>query len=104
MTPEEEQTLYRHYGREYGERRRRPRRPPTERAHDTLGDDAMTRSEEEVTVHEGEMRPAERVRLRKVLVTEHQKRTIPVQREVVALETEPPEGAEPAPEDRPARP
>jgi PRC-barrel domain/Domain of unknown function (DUF2382) len=100
LTPEEERTLYRHYGREYGG----ARGPGTGAA--TAGpipdDDAMTRSEEEVTVHEGEMRPAERVRLRKVLVTEHQKRTIPVQREVVALETDPPEGGEPAPEDRPA--
>ena len=101
LTPEEEQALYRHYGREYGG----ARGPGTGAA--TAGtipdDDAMTRSEEEVSVREGEMRPAERVRLRKVLVTEHQKRTIPVQREVVSLETDPPEDAEAPPGDAPPR-
>ena len=101
LTPEEERTLYRHYGREYGG----ARGPGTGAA--TAGtipdDDAMTRSEEEVSVREGEMRPAERVRLRKVLVTEHQKRTIPVQREVVSLETDPPEDAEAPPGDAPPR-
>jgi hypothetical protein len=94
LTAEEEQALYVHYGHEYarvggGE----PAIPEGERAREPLGDDAMTRSEEEVRVHEGPMKPAERVRLRKVLVTEHQKRTVPVQREVVQLEHEPaPEG------------
>jgi hypothetical protein len=59
----------------------------------SLGDDAMTRSEEEVHVGEGPMRPAERVRLRKV--TGHRARAAddPRQREVIQLETEPaPEG------------
>ena len=37
-----------------------------------------------------ERRPVERVRLRKVLVTEQQQRTVPVRREEVRLETEPP--------------
>jgi hypothetical protein len=91
LTTDEEQALFAHYGREYvriagGE----PVIPDAERAGGTVGDDAMTRSEEEVRVHEGPMRPAERVRLRKVLVTEHERRTIPVRREVVQLETEPP--------------
>jgi hypothetical protein len=55
-------------------------------------DDAaeVTRSEEEVRVAPGEMRPKERVRLRKVLVTEHVEQTVPVRKEVVQLETEPP--------------
>ncbi len=98
LSAAEEEALWRHYGQEYvhlasddgvdddvdhGRGERGP----------SLGDDAMTRSEEEVRVGEGPMRPAERVRLRKVTVTEHEQRTIPVQREVIQLETEPaPEG------------
>ena len=101
LTPEDEQVLYRHYGREYGA----AGGAAAGTREGAADGDAMTRSEEEVTVREGEgeMRPAERVRLRKVLVTEHQKRTIPVEREVVSLETEPPEGAGPPsrPADRP---
>src|SRR4051812_5485266 len=50
----------------------------------------MVRSEEEVEVGTSEMRPAERVRLRKVLVTEDVQTTVPVRREEVRLETEPP--------------
>jgi sporulation protein YlmC with PRC-barrel domain len=51
---------------------------------------AMTRSEEEVVTSHTNMRPAERVRLRKVLVTDHVKRTVPVRREEVRLDTDPP--------------
>jgi hypothetical protein len=50
----------------------------------------MIRSEEEVVTGTTEMRPAERVRLRKVLVTDHVTKTVPVRREVVQLETDPP--------------
>jgi stress response protein YsnF len=57
----------------------------------TTGDD-MIRSEEEVLTGTTEMRPKERVRIRKVLVTDHVKRTVPVQREEVRLETDPPPG------------
>jgi hypothetical protein len=98
LSAAEEEALWRHYGQEYVhlasdggvehdvDQGRGERGP-------ALGDDAMTRSEEEVHVSEGPMRPAERVRLRKVTVTEHEQRTIPVQREVIQLETEPaPEG------------
>lgn len=89
LTASEEEALWRHYGQEYAHI---ADDAPVE---DTtggkgLGDDAMTRSEEEVRIHEGPQRPVERVRLRKVLVTEHQQRTIPVRKEVVQLETEPP--------------
>lgn len=53
----------------------------------------MVRSEEEVRTSRGEMQPAERVRIRKVLVTENVKKTVPVQREEIRLETQPaPEG------------
>ena len=50
----------------------------------------MIRSEEEVVTSTTEMRPTERVRLRKVLVTEHVKKTVPVRREEIRLETDPP--------------
>lgn len=57
-------------------------------------DVALTEEEERTLfAHYGRehaARPAERVRLRKVLVTEHQERTIPVRKEVVQLESEPP--------------
>src|SRR5688500_16874965 len=51
LTSEEEQTLYRHYGREYGGARGPGTGAAT--AGTIPGDDAMTRSEEEVTVSEG---------------------------------------------------
>ena len=50
----------------------------------------MIRSEEEVVTGTTEMRPAERVRIRKVLVTDHVKREVPVRREEIRLETDPP--------------
>ncbi len=56
------------------------------------GDDdsvEMVRSEEEARFHTEE-RPAERVRLKKVTVTDHVERTVPVRREEVRLEHEPP--------------
>jgi hypothetical protein len=50
----------------------------------------MVRSEEEVRTGTTEMRPTERVRLKKVLVTDEVKRTVPVRREEIRLETDPP--------------
>jgi sporulation protein YlmC with PRC-barrel domain len=50
----------------------------------------MVRSEEEVVSGTTDMRPSERVRIRKVLVTDQVKRTVPVQREEIRLETDPP--------------
>lgn len=50
----------------------------------------MIRSEEEVRLGVSEPEPVERVRLKKVLVTENVEQTIPVRKEVVQLETEPP--------------
>jgi hypothetical protein len=60
---------------------------------DDAGRDAasMIRSEEEVVTGTTAPRPTERVRIRKVLVTDHVKKTVPVQREVVRLETDPPD-------------
>jgi hypothetical protein len=79
LTPSEEQVLYDHYGQEYAHTAPEP-----------LADNEMVRSEEEVRVSEGPMRPKERVRLRKVMVTEHRQETVPVRKEVVQVETDPP--------------
>jgi sporulation protein YlmC with PRC-barrel domain len=49
----------------------------------------VVRSEEEARFRT-EQRPAERVRLKKVVVTDHVERTVPVRREEVRLEHEPP--------------
>ncbi|MDX6655743.1 MAG: hypothetical protein QOH62_536 [Solirubrobacteraceae bacterium] len=103
LSPAEEQRLYAHYGREWGDwdentpdrteellgREERFDRAPE--GHDTSGpttDDAMTRSEEELRVGV-ERREAGRARLRKYVVTEHVQRTVPVQREEVRIEREP---------------
>ena len=59
--------------------------------HDTSGpntDDAMTRSEEELTVGTRQ-REAGRARLRKYVVTEMVTKTVPVEREEVRIEREP---------------
>jgi sporulation protein YlmC with PRC-barrel domain len=56
------------------------------------GDDApveMIRSEEEARLRT-ESRPSERVRLKKVVVTDEVQRTVPVRREEVRLEQDPP--------------
>jgi uncharacterized protein (TIGR02271 family) len=101
----EEQELYRHYGRsDYGEWDR-----STDRTEATLGrderfghdddadrdvsgrgsdDDAMTRSEEELDVGT-QRRETGRARLRKYVVTEQERRTVPVKREEVRVEREP---------------
>jgi sporulation protein YlmC with PRC-barrel domain len=110
LSPEEEAALWRHYGQEYvhlgGDDRvghDEEAAPPASTTtasgmrDDVVepgrGEDAMTRSEEEVHIGEGPMRPAERVRLRKVMVTEHVRQTVPVRKEVIQLETDaPPEG------------
>ena len=86
LSPEEEQTLYRHYGLAYADA------PATEgRGHDTGGpntDDAMTRSEEELQVGKT-TREAGRVRLRKWVETERVAESVPVAREEVRIEREP---------------
>jgi hypothetical protein len=81
LTPDEEEALYRHYGREQTSARER------------TGDDAMTRSEEEVDIR-AEPRPRERVRLKKYVVTEHVTKKVPVRREKIAVEREPVEDEE----------
>jgi hypothetical protein len=64
----------------------------------------MIRSEEEVVTGTTAMRPAERVRIRKVLVTENVTKKVPVRREEIRLETDPPpEGEVESVEDLPPR-
>ena len=131
LKPEEERALYRHYGEIYdnGEADAgvsgsdaaehvdtaasadatgaRPSRAGTGESSggDAIADDdAMIRSEEEVRLGHIERRPVERVRIKKVTVTENERRMIPVRREVIQLEHEPPpsghiESVEDIPED-----
>ena len=79
LDPEDEQRLYRHY--ELDE-------DPGDDAGEIAGDDAMTRSEEEVSLRK-RTRPRERIRIKKVVVTEHVKKKVPVRREKVRLERDP---------------
>jgi uncharacterized protein (TIGR02271 family) len=86
LSPDEEQTLYAHYGRSYegpaqGEPVGRDTSGPTT-------DDAMTRSEEELRVGTAQ-RERGRARLRKYVVTEQAQQTVPVRREEVRVEREP---------------
>lgn len=77
LGPDEEARLYAHYHRAY--------EPGV--AAEGVADDAMTRSEEEVSVRTaGRER---RVRLRKYIVTENVTKAVPVQREEVRIEREP---------------
>jgi hypothetical protein len=64
----------------------------------------MIRSEEEVVTGTTPMRPAERVRIRKVVVTENVTKKVPVRREEIRLETDPPpDGEVESVEDLPPR-
>jgi uncharacterized protein (TIGR02271 family) len=95
LSEQEEGELYRHYGRDY-EGGTLPEastpatggRPDTADRPDSSGDDAMTRSEEELRVGTTE-REHGRVRLKKYVETEDVQQTVPVRREQVRLEREP---------------
>lgn len=78
LSPEEEDALARHYGGQ------------TTRDDGGTEDGTMIRSEETATIEQGPMQPTERVRLRKVMVTENVEKTVPLRREVIQLETDPP--------------
>ena len=85
----EERELYAHYGQDYTAPSADAETEGSGR--DTSGpttDDAMTRSEEEVSVGTRE-RESGRVRLRKYVVTEEVTQKVPVKREKVKLEREP---------------
>jgi stress response protein YsnF len=78
MGRREERVLRDHWGRGWA--------PPSGEETDT----AMTRSEEEVSIGKKSVRRAERVRLKKVLVEDEVSKTVPVRREEIRLETDPP--------------
>jgi uncharacterized protein (TIGR02271 family) len=107
LSQDEEAALYRHYGLDYSEHRSDSGLPAGDRDRDDDGvyddvqdtavgrdtsgpttDDAMTRSEEELSVGT-ETRERGRARLRKYVTTETQQVTVPVQREEVRVEREP---------------
>jgi hypothetical protein len=79
LSPEEEQRLAEHYGE-----------ASRIMAGDTGPEAEMVRSEEEVSFGVAPARPRERVRLRKHTVVEHVEKTVPVRREEIRLEHEPP--------------
>lgn len=80
LSAEEVGLLYQYYGIDRGGR--------TERTRGPSGDDAMTRSEEQLHVGK-ETRESGRARLRKHVVTEEQQMTVPVSHEEVRVEREP---------------
>jgi uncharacterized protein (TIGR02271 family) len=84
LSPQEEGELYRHYGLDGGAD------ADADATRDTAGggDDAMTRSEEELHVGKTE-REAGRARLRKFVVEDEVTQTVPVRREEVRVEREP---------------
>ena len=93
LSQQEESELYRHYGLDYstggdvdGRGDGDERRDAGDATAD--GDDAMTRSEEELRVGTTQ-RESGRVRLRKYVETEEVEQTVPVQREEVRIEREP---------------
>jgi uncharacterized protein (TIGR02271 family) len=93
LTPQEEEHLYRYYGRDYAAEASTTRTTPEtgDAGFDTSGpntDQAMTRSEEEITVGV-QQREAGRVRLRKYVVTEQVTQTVPVSHEELRIEREP---------------
>jgi|1185.fasta_scaffold70285_2 uncharacterized protein (TIGR02271 family) len=96
LSQDEESRLYRHYGLGYSEGRSDSGLPEGEGRGRTTGrdvsgpetDDAMTRSEEELSVGTREVETG-RARLRKYVVTENVTTTVPVQREEVRVEREP---------------
>jgi uncharacterized protein (TIGR02271 family) len=106
LSPQEEAELYRHYGLDYSEPRGgngvvddaerggngvvgdAERGGPGQDVSGPNTDDAMTRSEEELTVGKTQ-REAGRVRLKKYVVEEQVTQTVPVRREEVRLEREP---------------
>ncbi|MGI8579017.1 MAG: DUF2382 domain-containing protein [Solirubrobacteraceae bacterium] len=97
LSQDEEANLYRHYGIEYGEGRSDTGLPEGQAdrgeqvGRDTSGpstDDAMTRSEEELSVGTRNTEVG-RARLKKHVVTEMVTKTVPVQREEVRIEREP---------------
>ena len=96
LSHQEEQTLYQHYGLEYGTDGRYDAHASHGDVDDTVGHDtsgpttdrAMTRSEEELAVGKRQVETGT-ARLRKYVVTEDVQQTVPVAREEVRVEREP---------------
>jgi uncharacterized protein (TIGR02271 family) len=92
LSPEEEETLYAHYGMTSGSghRDRDKGRDRDKKGHTsgTATDEAMTVSEERLRVGT-EKRERGRARLRKYVVTENVTKTVPVSHEEVRVEREP---------------
>jgi uncharacterized protein (TIGR02271 family) len=86
LSEEEERRLFEHYGVRYTTEGSTTAQGGPDGARS--GDDAMTRSEEELRVGTASQE-AGRVRLRKHVVTEQVQQTVPVQREEVRLAREP---------------
>ncbi len=90
LSQKEEAELYRYYGLEYSESGSDSGLPEGTVGRDTSGpatDDAMTRSEEELSIGKSQ-REAGTARLKKYVVTEDVSETVPVQREEVRVERE----------------
>jgi uncharacterized protein (TIGR02271 family) len=90
LTPDEEEVLYRYYGRGY-EQTPSAQSQTGVVGHDTSGpttDEAMTRSEEQINVGTRSQEVG-RARLRKYVVTEQVTQTVPVSHEEVRIEREP---------------
>jgi uncharacterized protein (TIGR02271 family) len=89
LSSDEESQLYRHYGRQYeGDRDLPEATSPATGGRPDGDDDAMTRSEEELSV-DTTTRERGRARLKKYVVTDEVTRTVPVRREEVRVEREP---------------
>lgn len=97
VTPDEERELFRHYGLQRrstaGHDQQDVDRSAGPAGDASLGDDAMTRSEEKLTIGT-ETRVAGRAVLRKYVVTEYVTQTVPVRREEVRIEHVPIDEAE----------
>jgi uncharacterized protein (TIGR02271 family) len=91
LSDEEEADLFRHYGLSYSGQGSAPGtdlEPEARRTGTRGGDDAMTRSEEQLRVGK-ERTETGRARLRKYIETEDVQTTVPVSREEVRVEREP---------------
>ncbi len=91
LSEAEERRLFEHYGVPYTTEGSTTAQAPPQgggQAGRRGGDEAMTRSEEELRVGT-EKREAGRARLRKYVVTEQVQKTVPVRREEVRVEREP---------------
>jgi uncharacterized protein (TIGR02271 family) len=95
LSQAEEQQLFSHYGLDYTQRRSPTGLPetggqpaPQEGMAGRTGDDAMTRSEEQVRVGTATEQTG-RARLRKYVITEQVQQTVPVSHEELRVEREP---------------